>query len=212
MGIDTEKERGNSKKIQNKFKKVCQAVKSKVEFEKFINLIKGKSNRELENCAVIKVIKILIQEASKEIDHHNNFSLILNKETLLYRARKFDMEKLGPPADKHWYVKREEGEEGTEKYIFQGYDSYDSKEPPIGICGSERNSYKGSSYLYIAGDKLTACAELRLSYGSVISLATFRAENSLRLIDFALDKKITGIRKAYEEKYGEPNFDFSTLI
>ena len=75
----------------------------------------------------------------------------------------------------------------SESNQISGYDSYDSKEPPITISGAARNNIQGSSYLYLAEDEYTACAEIRPHNFDIISLAKFRIKNDLKMFDLTVD-------------------------
>ena len=68
-----------------------------------------------------------------------------------------------------------------------GYNLYESKEPPIGMSPNGRNNIRGATYLYLAEDIYTACAEVKPLAYQLISVATFQLKRKLTIIDFSKD-------------------------
>lgn len=73
-----------------------------------------------------------------------------------------------------------------------GYNWVNSKEPPIGFSPEGRANIKNSSYFYCAVDEITALSEVKSTTGDYISLAEFKCNRNLKLIDLsnkAFDKE-----------------------
>src|SRR5699024_8249194 len=88
---------------------------------------------------------------------------------------------------------------------FFGYDEKNSREPMLGISGNGRNNIKGASYLYVASDQETACLEVKPQLGDLISLAIFKVNQPLHIMDFSSDKQF---KNDFLEKYNMSLGDF----
>lgn len=111
------------------------------------------------------------------------FIKILPIGTVLYRAREIDIEeysKIGNGLN----IKVE-----NNTYITEGFNERNSIECPLGIGGDGRNNIAGASYLYMAEDASTACAEIKSTLRSLISLAEFEVKSELKIVDFSKDDK-----------------------
>lgn len=101
---------------------------------------------------------------------------------MYYRARIINLE--------HYHSSKSE-ETGigiTKDGQLLGYNEFNSREPVLGISGEGRNNIAGASYLYVASDERTACMKVKSQFGDLISLATFKVVEPLKIIDFASDK------------------------
>lgn len=141
----------------------------------FTELIQSKNftNKDVEDSFVIKVLDEIIA------DKTGVFHFVLEKNTEVFRARIIDNDdlntnKTGISAD---YL-----DDGS--FYSTGFDKYGSKEAPIGIPPAARNNIAGMSYLYLAEDPYTACAEIRPINCSYVSLATFQAKKDIHLLNF----------------------------
>lgn len=165
------------------------------EYEAFLKLFEKPNNREIENTLVMKALREILTK------NESPFRIMLESKTHLFRGRKLDGAKTSDP-NTSWSVTYKD-----EKMAFIGLDEYDSKEPPIGKSPSQRNNYKGASYLYLSEDKYTACAEVRPEISSLISLADFEVLRPLSIIDLANEQRIQ-----LELSSGNKLIHFPTLI
>lgn len=109
----------------------------------------------------------------------DQFFIELEKGKELFRARIIDIEDDNNP---------DSGVGKTKNGLFIGYNEANSREPIIGISGNGRNNVAGASYLYVASNPETACMEVKSGYGDLLSLATFKANKNMSIIDFSTDK------------------------
>ncbi len=139
------------------------------EMEKFYsNIANGES---VYNSPVIKLLDAIISRKTFRMD--------LPRGTMLYRARaivRYDQFKMGI----------DQKNDGT----FSGYNEQNSIEAPLHKTPEARANIKGMSYLYLAEDKYTACAEIRPANNSFVSVATFKTLKKASLIDLTIKKLI----------------------
>ncbi len=109
----------------------------------------------------------------------DQFFMELEKGKELFRARIIDIEDDNNP---------DSGVGKTKNGLFIGYNEANSREPIIGISGNGRNNVAGASYLYVASNPETACMEVKSGYGDLLSLATFKTNKNMSIIDFSTDK------------------------
>lgn len=103
--------------------------------------------------------------------------------TILYHAREIDVEE---------YSKAENGlniKIVNNEYVTEGFNEKNSIECPLGMGGVGRNNIAGTSYLYVAEDVATACAEIKSTIRSLISVAEFEVKSALKIVDFSTDDK-----------------------
>ena len=113
----------------------------------------------------------------------DKFEKVVEENTVLYRAREISIDDYG---NENKGLKIWHDESG---YHTKGYSGNESKECPLGgISKAGRNNVAGASYLYLASDEATACCEIKTTLRSLISVASFKVNRSLRIIDFATDK------------------------
>ena len=156
------------------------------QFEKLIS--DGKfSNKDIEENPVFKALELMIGDAK------GTFFYTIEPGTSLFRAREIKR-------SDDWNRKKTGIYAGDKDGTFstKGFDKYGSKEAPIGIPPSGRSNIAGMSYLYLAEDQYTACAEIRPIQRSVISIAEFIPQKPLHVIDLSEDK-ITNDYLKYEE-------------
>lgn len=150
-------------------------------YDEFIRKFDKPSNREIENTKVIQVLRRMLFEIP------DRFIFIREPNSIFYRSRLIQM-------DAESIVNSGISVEGIGGDTqFTGFDCYDSKEPPVGIPGSGRNNLKGVSYLYVADDSYTACAETRPKPGHLISVARFQNIKPLKIFNFSDDVEIPDI-------------------
>lgn len=190
----------NDKEMPPVYRYILSVTKknnSKKHISIFIETLKKHANRDIEETVVYKALNLLLTES----ENKSTFSKVLPKETILYRARKVDFEKL----------KKEDMGITYDKNGFKGYDEYNSKEPPIGISPDARNSVSGSSYLYLAEDEYTAVSEIVPYPLDTISVARFQTQREIHLVDFSTDSSVSSLMD-FQEKYGISASRLITLI
>lgn len=141
-------------------------------FKEFCELFEKEKldNKELENTKVVEFLKNLLLSDDTRIVHN------LPKGTILYRCRKIPKNDI---LDVISYDKN--------KDLLYGFDCYGSKEPPITVSGEGRNNVKGASYLYLAENEYTACAEMKPDNFDILSVAKFIIKKDLKIFDLSVD-------------------------
>lgn len=123
----------------------------------------------------------------------DEFHKVIPNNKSLYRARVID-------------VNDERNTElgfGFDGQTYRGYNEKNSRECPLLVGGNGRNNIPGQSYLYVAEDEKTACAEVKSGLRSLISLAEFKTKRALQIIDFSQDITFDEEwRKKYEMSLG----------
>ena len=97
------------------------------------------------------------------------FHKTITPGTKLYRARIVDLND-NPDIDE---------KDGLLKGLAEG----GSREAPLGLGGAGRNNIAGMSYLYVANNFETACAEVKPIPRQLISVAEFEVRKPLKIID-----------------------------
>lgn len=161
-------------------------------YKKFEIALNSYDNSKIENTILYRSLNTLLSADGKP------FQRVINKNSIFYRARVIDDFTLFNP------------ENGISKKDnkFTGLNSYQSKEPPLGVSNDGRNNICGASYLYLSKDKYTACVEVCPNRGTLISLATFVAKKSLHVVDLATNDNVSPIKHLAQEY----NFDAPELI
>lgn len=158
-------------------------------YRKFLDALKTKDNKKIEETEVIECLDIMI-------DHKNGFVYSLNEGIELYRARIIDEGDL---------VTKEKGFE-IEGENIKGYNYYNSKEPPITISSTGRNNISGVSYLYAADTEFTACAEVKSQRYDLISVVPITILKQLKIVDFSKDRTVNefnGLKEEYDISPGK---------
>lgn len=172
-------------------------INSKIIFNKFINDFKKEASYDNKVFNIID--NIVIDEETS-----NQFITTIDKNSVFYRARKIDIN------DYHKSNKGLKINKDNENYYYtNGYNELNSIEPPLGISVEGRNNISGSSYLYVAEDIETACAEIKTNAADFISLAKFEVQKPLKIVDFCNEK---AFEKYYSEKYNMSLGMFFTLL
>lgn len=78
--------------------------------------------------------------------------------------------------------------------IYDGYDEVNSREPMIGLGIPGRANPSGCSYLYVADNPETACAEIKQEVGALISVARFTCTKELQMVDFVSEQEFERAR------------------
>ena len=151
--------------------------------EDFESAIMSSNNDKIENTVLYRALTELLNAPNKP------FQDTIRKNTIFYRARVIDNEALLNP------------ENGISKIgnEFTGLNAFQSKEPPLGVAPEGRNNICGTSYLYLAKDKYTACVEVCPNRGDLISLAKFATNKTLHVADFVTNDSIVPIKKLGQE-------------
>lgn len=142
--------------------------------QEFYEAVKSKNTRKIEGSKVIKIINNILSNPEDPLNS------LLPKGTILYRAREIDTTKA--------YKDKECGFDAffdeNNKFQCSGYNCYESKEAPLTVSLSGRNNIQGMSYLYLSLEPYTACAEIKPNTRGLVSLATFKVEKDLKIINF----------------------------
>ena len=126
-------------------------------------------NKSFEESEIISLIKEILKESDDRIVTG------LPKETVLYRSRIVDIIKM---------LNNKTTITVDEQDNINGFDKYDSKEPPINISKGGRCNPAGSSYLYLSESEYSACAEVRPMNKQILSVARFEITKDLNIVDF----------------------------
>ena len=161
-------EKGNL--YSNLAKEYTLRVSANICFNQFLNRVKGNQIREDGTDALLNLIDKYVIKGSR-------FYKRIKRGTLLYRARTIGHDKLY--SDYGFSVSKD----GT----ITGYDETNSREAPLGCSTEGRNNISGVSYLYLADNVETACAEVKPTVRQLISIAEFMAMDTIRIIDFSDD-------------------------
>lgn len=91
---------------------------------------------------------------------------------------------------------------------FDGFNENNSREP-FSSSGA-RNNHEGISYLYLAEDEYTACAEIQPKKTDYISLATFSLNTNVSLLDLGTGDNVSLTN--YKNSVLEKNPELSSFI
>ncbi len=180
----------NNTKDEEVAKQYMESFFAKLTYIDFIKNFQSisKTNSAFEQNIVVRLIDDIIEKDS-------NFHDTIKTDKPLYRARRvdprrhFDTNATGISAINE-----------NERFISTGFNSYESKEPPLTVPQSARNNIRGMSYLYASEDQYTACAEIRPNK-CLISLAEFEVKRDIQVINLCNDHNVS-ILNEYREKYG----------
>lgn len=154
----------------NLAKEYTLRVSANIYFNQFLNRVKNSQIREDGTDALLNLI-------DKYVIKGSSFYKSIRRGTLLYRARTIGHDKLYS----------EYGFNVSKDGIITGYDETNSREAPLGCSTEGRNNISGVSYLYLADNVETACAEVKPTVRQLISIAEFMAMDTIRIIDFSDD-------------------------
>lgn len=148
----------------------------------------------------IKDDNIIVKIIDDYIIGSQKFMEIKNKDVVLFRARRldegdFNNHSKGLEADYNLNC-----EKTRIDFSSTGYDYDNSRECPLGKSVGGRGNIKGMSFLYLAEDEATACSEIDATMQDVISLATFKIKQDVRIID--LNSDCVEFKASEDEKYG----------
>jgi hypothetical protein len=174
-GVKMQKSKDNFINYMNYYKLKWEAIQ---EYNKIIEELKSD---DYGQSRIFKLIDDRIVGTEKEL-----FENYIEPDTVLYRARLID------------WCDLENGDKGIGKkmkedgsYETMGYNEINSVECPLGRSDSGRNNIAGMSYLYLAENPETACAEIKTNLQSFISLGEFCVKQRLRILNLSSDKTFT---------------------
>lgn len=175
------------------FKELCFRQNAEFHGRKFIDALKSRDKKIIENHPVVQFLDKLVSGDVKAF--HKKYKA----GKIFYRSRKvnfsdivengIDISELGISAEF----------DANGIFYSHGYDEYNSKEAPIGIPPEGRANIAGMPYLYLAEEPYTACVEIRPEIQDVISLSEFELKKSVRVINFR-DNDHTREFKELEDK------------
>lgn len=167
-------------------------------FNEFAKLL---SEDELENSAiddstVVKALDAIFQDPEK------TFHVAIPAGTELFRCRDITAsEQIREGNIKAQYI-------DDESFYTEGYNEPNSKEAPIYKPRAARANLTGMSYLYVAEEPYTACAEIQPHNHSYISLATFRLKQDMNVVDLRTNREVM----AFEDFEREHQLSIAALI
>lgn len=177
-------ENQNEKKenpYSNLLKGFSQRSNASFYFSRFLDRVKENKVREDGTDELLNLIDKYV------IDGHQ-FYRTIKAGTVLYRARIIDSEK----------IKASLGLKVSTDGKLSGYDESNSREAPLGYSAEGRNNISGVSYLYLASDAETACAEVKPTVRQLVSLAEFIIKRQVQIIDFS-DEKVFESKSSDDE-------------
>lgn len=158
---------------QNTLLPFMKSMNAKFYYKKFLDAIKGKNEKAIEESHVFNVLHRMIS-----IENPMKHELKVER---LYRCR----------------IIRENDWKATDngicfaEYGISGFDKYNSKEPPIGVAPSGRANMSGTTILYVSDNPYTACAEVRPRLTDCISVGIFKVCKPMTIIDFSEDQNVS---------------------
>lgn len=164
----------DQQKNVNNFIEYMYKFNAEFKFQKFVEKITSRENYyddELFSILDTYVLKL-----------DSQFLTTLEPTQLLYRAREISAENI----DEKFGISVVLSENNI--YQTTGFNESNSIECPLGIGEAGRNNVAGMSYLYLAEDAATACAEIKSNIRSWVSLAQFEIVSPLKIINFSEEK------------------------
>lgn len=161
--------------IENAYIAFMKNTNATYYYNKFLEAIKSRDSKAIEESKVFEVLHRMIC-----VD--NPMKRTLQNETL-FRCRIIK--------SKDWDTSN--NGIGFEGKIITGFDKYNSKEPPLGLSPKGRANFSGATYLYVADNPYTACAEVRPRLKDCISVGQFEISKPLTIIDFSEDQNLHSI-------------------
>lgn len=143
------------------------------------------NNRNPRNVEALKLLD----------DRDTNPVRVLPAGTELYRCRVISDESK---------INKEEG--------FYGFGKKDSFVPPARVTRDLRANYRYIPYLYCANDPYTALVEVRPRLGAQISVATIRANEELRLLDFTMASIPSRMSEAKQNLFADLSLLYSKPV
>jgi ribosomal protein S20 len=148
-------------------------------YRQFIDAVEA-ANAKKEGA--IPALQEACEPVYKAIEDHvfshpevNPFLKSIPAGTTFYRARAISADQIVVKADS--------------PITLEGFDDGNSREPMVGLAGEGRVNPLGSSYLYVANNAETACAEIKTSLRTFISVARFTIAEPMKVVDFASDQQ-----------------------
>lgn len=129
------------------------------------------------NNAIINQSCEAKEEINRHLTHIADKMIYFEEKTAFYRARivtKDDYSKIVLTNEKKLF---------SDKTGIHGFKASEMGAPPIGKVKVGRANRNGSSYLYLASDKATACAEVQPVCDDLISVAQFKLKKAINFVD-----------------------------
>lgn len=141
-------------------------------YNKFLEAIKSSDSKAIEESKVFEALHRMIC-----VDNPMKRKL---QNEVLYRCRIIKSKDWDTPNNGI----------GFDGNKITGFDKYNSKEPPLGLSPTGRANHSGASYLYVADNPYTACAEVRPHLNDCISVGLFKICKPLTILDFSEDQNL----------------------
>ena len=154
-------------KVQQRQIELLRNVETIFRIADFQKALKEKRNAKIENSLIGKILQEIVE-------NKKNFHSTIKSGSVFYRARII----------KSYRVFREKNSSfKIEDDFINGYDQYNSKEPPINVSPAGRANIQGSSYLYLTKTDSTAVEEVKAKKTKYLSVAKFKTKKTLKIID-----------------------------
>ena len=179
------------------FKNVMLSLNASRSMLEFAEYLEQHEYEKAEQSAFMHAVDWLLDK------NRETFRDKIKKGTILYRSRCLDKLHLDKLFDKGLNV------DASNKV--SGFDEFNSREPSIFIASPGRNNTNGQSYLYLAEDEYTACCEVKPTLHALISVAKFRLQSEMNIINFDIDQKIIGAQQ-FERDFNMNPARFFTIV
>ncbi len=184
--------------VKNYIDFINKSNKTKDVFYSFMSVFKKDiTNKDIEDTILFQALDLLLS------DNKSDFCRILKKGDIFYRARIIDNDILE-------YAK-DYGLHSSSEGFLSGFNEANSKEPPISVSPAGRNNYMGASYLYLSETPITAVAEVNPQSLDLISVAKFRINKQIKVVDFSNNASIKKLNE-FEIKHGISASILITLV
>lgn len=167
-------------------------------FNEFTKLIQ---NKDLNNQMLDKSIFVQALDAILA-DPEETFHVLLPVGMNLYRCRKIESSKKIVNGNISAKMTSEK------KFVSSGYNEAESKEPPLKRPSAQRANIAGMSYLYLAEEPYTACAEIRPNNHSYVSVARFSLLKEAKVIDLKTNQRVA----AFEDFEREHDLSIAAIM
>lgn len=182
----------NYNKKEKYFETYCKIneMKSNSQFDynRFVEAVVKNDNHSIETT---KTFELLVEMLS---DDKLRFKETLCTDAILYRARVMDISNISKLTV-------------TDNKL-NGFNKYESKEPPVRKSIEGRNNIAGASYLYLAKDPYTAVSECKPFRNDFVSIAEFKPKKNLRIFNFCDNEQVDELKDTQESNY----YMVSTLV
>lgn len=180
---DEEIPQGNSdelKKMRDGFLRCSVLNLCSQSWKDFLQAIQNRDPEGINESPIIQMLNKMLIGRHKDLFAHD-----LNEGKKLFRARLVSQEAISKskdiPNNGIFYDEQDKR--------LNGFSKNYSGAPSLNVSSNGRCNIAGVSYLYLAEDIQTACHEVKPNPGDIASVATYRLNHSLRLLDVSFAQK-----------------------